>query len=211
MDWNNHYFIMNRIINNNCFSRKKKWNICTSKNTHIKGYPIAIYIFCNYFLCLQVCTTIWVKNHMLWLTDEGGGGLLWRAGKSPWVWRQIRQVASSTPDHKAARECCWLTRTKQEKKKSVHPRIRTLKPNPKHGEYQAFLQIHVHDNVWVMISGSFLCVLCLEAYWFVGFALFVFSPSICNNFLIHFVKHSLDHHAIQLWFIPYHVKKYMSE
>ncbi len=75
----------------------------------------SLFIYCIFCVCLQ---DEW-ENYLLWLADEGGGDTLaW--GKSPWVWGQIRQVASYTLDHKAARECRWLIGTKQERQRSAH-------------------------------------------------------------------------------------------
>lgn len=94
------------------------------------------------------------ENYLLWLTDEGGGGSLWRGGNltgfedryiglllALWITKLRESVGGSQAQSKRGRDLHII--------------------GSKHGEYQAssffiffffFLQIHVHRDVCVTIA-----------------------------------------------------------
>lgn len=80
-----------------------------------------IFLF-NFFAF--VCTTIWVRKLSALINwwRRRRQSVAW--GKSHRVWGQIHRVASCTPDHEAARECRWLTGSKQERQRSAHHRFK---------------------------------------------------------------------------------------
>lgn len=59
------------------------------------------------------------------------------------------------------RECWWLRRTEQKRQRSAHHRLRECKPNPKHGEYQAFCKF----MCTTVFEWWLLAVLCLSVPW----------------------------------------------